>query len=77
MYYKNRLRWIKNAIFRGTWVAQLVKHLPSTQVMILESWDQALCWAPCSARESASPSLLASLLPPPPARALFLSLPLK
>ena len=25
--------------FRGAWVAQLVKHLPSAQVMILEFWD--------------------------------------
>ena len=35
---------------RGTWVAQLVKHLPSAQVMISrESWDRAPCWALCSA----------------------------
>ena len=26
---------------RGAWVAQSVKHLPSAQVMILESWDRA------------------------------------
>ena len=25
-----------------------LKHLPSPQVMILRSWDQALSWAPCS-----------------------------
>ena len=34
--------------FRGTWVAQLVKSLPSAQVMIPESWDQAPGRAPCS-----------------------------
>ena len=33
---------------RGAWVAQSVKRLPSTQVMILGSWDQALHHAPCS-----------------------------
>ena len=26
------------------WVAQQVKRLPSAQVMILGSWDGALCW---------------------------------
>ena len=25
---------------RGTWVAQLVKHLPLAQVMVPGSWDQ-------------------------------------
>ena len=39
---------IKSNEVWGTWVAQLVKHLPSAQVMILGSQDQALCWAPCS-----------------------------
>ena len=33
----------------GTWVAQSVKRLPSAQVTIPESWDQAPRWAPCSA----------------------------
>lgn len=33
----------------GAWVAQQVKHLPSAQVMIPESWDWAPHWAPCSA----------------------------
>ena len=46
----------------GTWTAQSVKHLPSVQVMILGSWDQAPCLAPCSAGESASPPLSATLL---------------
>ena len=34
---------------KGTWVAQLVKLLPSAEVMISGSWDQAPGWAPCSA----------------------------
>ena len=29
--------------FRGDWVAQSVKHLPSAQVMISGSWDRAPC----------------------------------
>ena len=49
LHFKRRNSW-------GAWVAQLVKHLPSAQVMIPESWDQALHWVPCSAR-----SLLLSL----------------
>ena len=44
------------------WVSQLVKHLPSAQVMISGSWDQTLHWAPYSVG-----SLLLSLpLPLPP-----------
>ena len=31
-------------------MAQLVKHLPSAQVMILGSWDQTPHWVSCSAR---------------------------
>ena len=33
---------------KGTWVAPLVKLLPSAQVMIPGFWDQVLHWAPCS-----------------------------
>ena len=33
----------------GTWVAQSVKCLPSAQVMVPGSWDQAPHRAPCSA----------------------------
>ena len=32
----------------GRLLAQSVKRLPLAQVMILQSWDQALCQAPCS-----------------------------
>ena len=35
--------------FGGPWVAQWVKCLPSAQVMISGSWDQALCRALCFA----------------------------
>jgi len=56
----------------GAWVAQMVKHLPSAQVMIPGSWDQALCPAPCSAGS------LLLLLPLPPLLFFFsFSLPLK
>ena len=41
------------------WDGQLVKHVPSAQVMILLSWDQALHQAP-----SSSGSLLLPLVPP-------------
>ena len=34
---------------RGTWVAQLVEHLPPAQVVIPGSWDGALSWTTCSA----------------------------
>ena len=34
----------------GTWVGQLVKHLPLAQVMIWRSWDRAPRWVPCSMR---------------------------
>ena len=33
--------------FRGAWVAQSVKCLPSAQVMIPGSWDRAPYRAPC------------------------------
>ena len=48
----------KEIILGGTWVAQSVKQLPSTQVMIPGSWDRVLHWAPC--REPASPSAYVS-----------------
>ena len=35
-------------VLRGVWVAQSVKRLPLALVIILGSWDQALCWTPCS-----------------------------
>ena len=52
----------------GAWVAQLVKYLPSAQVMIPEFWDVALNQSPC---------LMGNLLLPllcPSTRALFLAL---
>ena len=33
----------------GIWVSQSAEHLPLAQVMVLGSWDQAPCRAPCSA----------------------------
>ena len=50
---------------KGAWVAQLVEHLPSAQVMIPGSWDGAWCQALCSAG-----SLLLPLPAAPPACAL-------
>ena len=32
----------------GTWVVQLVKHLPSAQVLISGSWDRVPCLTPGS-----------------------------
>ena len=40
---------LKDGVSQSTWVAQLVKHLLSAQVMISGSWDLGLCQAPCSA----------------------------
>ena len=51
---------IQKEPFWGTWVAQLVKHLPSARVMISGSWDGVLHLALLS-RESAS---LSSSAPP-------------
>ena len=48
---------------KGTQMAQSVKRLPLAQVMILESWDWALLWAPY---------LAGSLLPLPLPQALSL-----
>ena len=39
----------KAMTFRGLWVAQSIKRLPSAQVMILGSWNRVSCRAPCSA----------------------------
>ena len=39
IYIKKEQRW-------GSWMAQSIKHLPSDEVMIPGSWDQALHWAP-------------------------------
>ena len=38
----------KELYYRGAWVAQWVKPLPSAQVMISGSWDQAPNQALCS-----------------------------
>ena len=48
----------KEEMQRGAWVAQSVKHLPSSQVMISGSWDRVLHQAPCV--EPASPSAYVS-----------------
>ena len=57
---------------RGAWVAKLVGHLPSAQIMIPGSWDRVLHWAPCSVRNLLLP--LSVALPPslaaPPASSL-------
>ena len=53
---------IKKSKIQGAWVAQLIKCLPSAQVMIPGSWDGALLWASCSG-QPASPFPFA----PPPA----------
>lgn len=55
----------------GSWVAQLVKPLPSAQLVILGSWNGALCQAPCSVRNLLLPFL--PLLTAPPSCALSLS----
>ena len=46
----------------GAWVAQLVKHLPSTQVMVSGSWDQVPHQAPFSAGSLLLPFYLCSLV---------------
>ena len=69
--YLFRQRWgkIENKEYSsgGTWVAQLVKHLPWAHVMILGAWNSAPCWAPCSAGSLLLP------LPLPPSPLLVLS----
>ena len=62
------LFYIRKAYFDGTWVAQLVKFLPSVQVMIPGSWDGGPCWAPGSVGSLLHP------LPPLPARVFSLKL---
>ena len=59
----------RKIVFRGTWVAQSVKHLSSAQVMISGSWDWVLHQAPCSAK-----SFSLSLCPSPHFCALSLTL---
>ena len=51
---------------RDAWVAQLFQHLPSAQIVILGSWDQAPHQVLCSAGYL----LLPLPLPLPPAYAL-------
>jgi len=52
----------KQIIPRGAWVAQLVKRLPSAQVMILESLDRVPHRAPCSAGSLPLPLTLPPLM---------------
>ena len=56
--------------FGGTWVAQSVKYLPLSWLMIPGSWDQVPHRAPCSA---GSLSLPLHLPAAPPACSLSLS----
>jgi len=49
-------------MYWGTWVAQLVKHLPSIQAMIQGSWGSPMSGTGALSREPASPS--PSVLPP-------------
>lgn len=68
---EKRVKCVKKMGLGGTWVAQMVKRLPSAQGRIPASWDQPLGQTPCS-----SGSLLLPLpLPLPPL--LMLSLCLK
>ena len=60
---------------KGTWVAQLFKHLPSAYVMIPGSWDRVLNQAPCSLGCLLLPLPLPLLLCAP-ALKISLSLPL-
>ena len=55
---------------RDIWVAQLVTHLFSAQVMIPGSWDRAPCWGSLLSGEPASPFPLLHTL-------LVLSLPVR
>ena len=60
---------------RGAWVAQLVKCLPSAQVIVPGSWDGAPNMAPCSVESlllPLLPLLLLSLLKNKPLRKHFL-----
>ena len=51
---------LKMRLFRGTWVAQLVKCLPSAQMMIPGSWDRA----PLGSLLSGQPASLSPSIPP-------------
>ena len=59
--------YVSDIGYWGAWVAQSVKHLPLAQVMISESWDQALRQAsllrgePASSSPSAPPHHMFSL----------------
>lgn len=53
-----RILAIKSSLIRGAWVAQLVWHLSSVQVLILGFWDGALRQYPCSVANLLLPLLL-------------------
>ena len=60
--------WFIKAIKRGTWVAQLIKHLTSAQAMIswFVGWSSALgSVATAQSLEPASDSVSLSLCPSP------------
>ena len=46
--HREAMSLLLNGIFRGAWVAHLVKRLSSTEIIILGFWDQASYQAPCS-----------------------------
>jgi len=64
--------YFKDDRVQGAWVAQLVRQLPSAQVIVLESRDRVPHRAPCSAG-----SLLLPLPLPPLVLSLSLTLSLK
>ena len=70
---ENSMEVPQNVENRDAWVAQLVKQLPSAQVMIPASWDRVPHQAPCSAGSLLLPLTLPSTLSAY-ARSLSLSL---
>ena len=55
-------------------MAQMIKHLPLAQVMVLGSWNRALRWAPCLAGRLLLPLLLHAAALVAGGRAVFITL---